>query len=146
MNGMDIVSCFKTNDWGSIAPYTIDKSVIDRFLGFMYDPFATWLINNDPLLKNKNTKFRILQDFNTAMHVRFHKFIGASRLKVHSAFNGLCFYNLRRVLDTGCKYVDKQYNSMGECEHVTFARGLVNHGIPSYINFKWQVYVINEKN
>ena len=143
MNGKDILSCFKTNDWGSIAAYSVKHNDI---LPFMYDPFATWLIDNDPLLKNENTKFRKLQDVNTVMNVRFHKFKGHSRMKVHSAFNGLCFYNLRRVIESNCRYVDEQYNSLGECEHVTFSRGLVNHGIPSYINFEWPVYVINEKN
>ena len=142
-NALGLVSCFKTNNWGSMAAYSISKKSL---MPFSYDTFSICLPNRSSLKLNKRANWMTRFLFYITLHsnVLYSKILNKRLLRVKSAFNGMCFYHLPSVINSNCKYIDSKYNTMGECEHVTFARGLVKNNIPSYINLEWVSYVIND--
>lgn len=149
------LSCFRSDfgRWGSMATYGADAGdgSVHHRPSIIYDPYSVWLNTPDALPNRKvaqSMRTQLDEDRHTVkeIHARWVETRGALRgnkplIPVRSAFNGLCLYDLRLVIQSNCSYVDKPPTADGECEHVTFARGLVDRGIPSYINSNWVTHV-----
>jgi hypothetical protein len=58
--------------------------------------------------------------------------------EVSSSFGGCIIYQTEKILSTCCSYVSEHYNSLGECEHITFNRGLnKDRSMHIFINYYW---------
>lgn len=126
--------------WGAFACYGMDDDVT----GTVYDPGAFRSYHerhSDAPSATLGNKWANRVD-------RARCLVGCAATpmyEVASSFNGMAIYQLDKVIESNCSYVHDSYNAAGECEHITFHRGLNDAGHPIYLNGRWSGRFKNPK-